>query len=317
MSKHTENQFDFDLSNKQNNDIEKAVNNLWDSVNDIGISRHDAKQAAYAKGLTASHEVNATMGVTSYGSMKDFKSDTRTFLSYCYDKYNICNINQIKPSMCAEFLHEAVEREYAKNTCQGFASSLANIATALDRFAPQLGHNRSAEWEQVIAPCREYIKLEAIEKDTETRAYENPRAIIENLPQDMQIICIMQLNHGLRLADATKITDVNENTLTVHNSKGGQDLQIRLTDNEIKQIKEISNGSMCIKVKQGEYVQALKQACVSAGQEWHGTHGLRHNFAQDRMSELVESGTGYHKALSIVSDEMGHHRPSITLTYLR
>ena len=75
MSKHTENPFsnDFDLSNKQKHDIEKVVNNLCEAANDIGISRYDAKQEAYAKGLTSSHDINATMGVTSYNSMKDFK----------------------------------------------------------------------------------------------------------------------------------------------------------------------------------------------------------------------------------------------------
>ena len=320
MSKHTENPFsnDFDLSNKQKHDIEKIVNNLCEAANDIGISRHDAKQEAYAKGLTSSHDVNATMGVTSYNSMKDFKSDTRTFISYCYDRFNICNINQIKPSMCADFLKEAVEREYAKNSCKGFESSLANIAIAIDRFAPMTGHSRSDEWERAIAPCREMINNDAVVKDAETRAYANPMAIIEKLPPDMQIVANMQLNHGLRLADATKLTDIADNALNVHNSKGGQDLlNIRLSDSEIRQIKEVSGGTMEIKIKQYDYVQALKTACAEAGQEYNGTHGLRHNFAQSRMSELVESGMGYRQALSTVSEEMGHHRPSITLTYLR
>ena len=54
-----------------------------------------------------------------------------------------------------------------------------------------------------------------------------------------------------------------------------------------------------------------------------GIHGLRHTYAQQRMSLLCQefqkgSGLmGRDRALQIVSHEMGHLRPEITLVYLR
>jgi site-specific recombinase XerD len=48
-----------------------------------------------------------------------------------------------------------------------------------------------------------------------------------------------------------------------------------------------------------------------------GIHGLRHNYAQERMEELQGIGFTYKAALSIVSQEMGHFRGEITETYLR
>jgi len=48
----------------------------------------------------------------------------------------------------------------------------------------------------------------------------------------------------------------------------------------------------------------------------NGAHGVRHSFAQERMTELQR----YHpreEALRIVSQEMGHFRPQITEVYLR
>ena len=48
-----------------------------------------------------------------------------------------------------------------------------------------------------------------------------------------------------------------------------------------------------------------------------GAHGVRHSYAQERMSELQKSGMPRDKALEIVSQEMGHFRPEITETYLR
>ncbi|QOX78366.1 site-specific integrase [Trichlorobacter lovleyi] len=48
-----------------------------------------------------------------------------------------------------------------------------------------------------------------------------------------------------------------------------------------------------------------------------GAHGCRHSYAQARMDELQSSGYRYLEALLVVSQEMGHFRPSITEVYLR
>ena len=48
-----------------------------------------------------------------------------------------------------------------------------------------------------------------------------------------------------------------------------------------------------------------------------GAHGLRHSYAQERMRELQAVGLSRETALRTVSQELGHFRPEITLTYLR
>lgn len=48
-----------------------------------------------------------------------------------------------------------------------------------------------------------------------------------------------------------------------------------------------------------------------------GAHGVRHSYAQERMSELQDHGLTRAQALETVSQEMGHFRPDITETYLR
>ena len=47
-----------------------------------------------------------------------------------------------------------------------------------------------------------------------------------------------------------------------------------------------------------------------------GAHGLRHTYAQERMSELQCHMTR-DLALEVVSQELGHFRPEITEVYLR
>ncbi len=49
----------------------------------------------------------------------------------------------------------------------------------------------------------------------------------------------------------------------------------------------------------------------------HGAHGLRHSFAQQRMSVLQQRSYFYRDAFSIVSQLLGHFRSDITEVYLR
>lgn len=48
-----------------------------------------------------------------------------------------------------------------------------------------------------------------------------------------------------------------------------------------------------------------------------GAHGVRHSYAQARMTELQLQGLTREDSLRTVSQEMGHFRPEITETYLR
>jgi integrase len=48
-----------------------------------------------------------------------------------------------------------------------------------------------------------------------------------------------------------------------------------------------------------------------------GAHGLRHSYAQERLRELQARGIPYLTTRSIVSQELGHFRADMVLTYLR
>lgn len=48
-----------------------------------------------------------------------------------------------------------------------------------------------------------------------------------------------------------------------------------------------------------------------------GAHGLRHAYAQQRLSELQGQGKNYAEAREIVSQEMGHFRGDVVEVYLR
>lgn len=49
----------------------------------------------------------------------------------------------------------------------------------------------------------------------------------------------------------------------------------------------------------------------------HGAHGVRHTFAQERMTELQNRGQGYYEARGILAQELGHFRSDVVEVYLR
>ena len=60
---------------------------------------------------------------------------------------------------------------------------------------------------------------------------------------------------------------------------------------------------------------AFSRASVEALGKSRGAHGLRYGYAQTRMRELMHHAE-HRLALAIVSEELGHLRPQITLTYM-
>ena len=60
---------------------------------------------------------------------------------------------------------------------------------------------------------------------------------------------------------------------------------------------------------------SFSRASVEALGKSPGAHGLRYGYAQSRMRELVHHAE-HRLALAIVSEELGHLRPQITLTYM-
>ncbi len=59
---------------------------------------------------------------------------------------------------------------------------------------------------------------------------------------------------------------------------------------------------------------SFSRASMAALGKSKGAHGLRYQYAQSRMRELMHHAE-HHLALAIVAEEMGHLRPDITLTY--
>jgi hypothetical protein len=67
------------------------------------------------------------------------------------------------------------------------------------------------------------------------------------------------------------------------------------------------------------YVEAINRAARVTGQyaPGRGSHGLKHNFAQERYLECINHGLTHEEALQQTSLETSHFRLRETLTYTR
>jgi hypothetical protein len=66
-----------------------------------------------------------------------------------------------------------------------------------------------------------------------------------------------------------------------------------------------------------KYRNELKAAAATSGQLYHGSHGIRWSWAQERHRELQQNGKSYEQTIGKVSVEMGHERADIIEHYLR
>ena len=111
--------------------------------------------------------------------------------------------------------------------------------------------------------------------------------------------------------------------------KGGLIREVLIPKELSNQLEQLRQQSIIIKDRNIHYQQHYN---IGGGKDWsnsfsaaskrtlgwsHGAHGLRHSFAQQRMSELQQQGFLYQDALGIVSQLLGHFRPDITEVYLR
>ena len=65
------------------------------------------------------------------------------------------------------------------------------------------------------------------------------------------------------------------------------------------------------------YRDEIRLACRLLGEDYHGSHGFRWDYAQERFQEVQAAGLTYNEALFQVSEEMGHERADITEHYLK
>jgi hypothetical protein len=278
---------------------------LMSNANGIGTSKTESRNNSRVVGQNGH---NISTKAHSISAIQNLRTVATQYINYVNENYEGRVLQNITPETVRDFIDYKME-SLADSSINTYISELGKIADNLQ----ELGYNGISRKE--IVSYREDLGLE---RTHENRAYDQAEQIVENMLENTPygLSAELQLEAGLRVDDAlnSQKWSINEdNTLTISGSKGGIEYQTApLSDNLIEKVKEAIEQEY--KGNYTEYRETLKE---NTAENWNGTHGLRYNFAQNRMGELQEQGLNYHEALAQTSLELGHSREEITLHYLK
>lgn len=312
-----------------------------------GESRHEMKEGAREElaeqGLSATPENLAQVTpITSYGAAETYGKVWIDFAQYAKEEFGVKDIQNLNSEHAQAYLESKIEDGVKHSYYSKMAAGLEKMGQALDRMAEKNGIERSENLHDGIKATREDAAA-SLDKSSEARAYEQPERLVAAIERDdHRLAGQIQLEAGGRVHEVSQIREtqlrgvqVDPHTgrevgvvhLDAADTKGGHQHDLKLSVETYRQLESEIKNAPTINTKGGEvrafkidkieYSNAVRAAAIATGHKPSGTHGLRHNFAQNRMGELQRSGQTYEAALKSVSKEMGHHRPDITETYTR
>lgn len=297
--------------------------------NSKGADRELVKETLSNAGIpVTSAAIAEKTGIYSVDSMKQYVSTWNQCGQYAREAYGLKSLEQITGPMIADYLDYKIELGNDRDSLNREASALGKLAAALEKW-------NSKDYSQLrvaISVMRCDI-AEAPQKEGYTRAYADPAAIMGSLP-DTKAGLALQLIYesGVRITEGTSITA--SQLLGIGNDphtgksvgvfgyvgKGGKSGLGFLSPSCYQKLASaIEKSGGKFEVGQKAVRTLLEKAALATGQVYdgHGVHGLRWTHAQERIIELQDHGMPRDVALAVVSKEMNHERPEITLLYLR
>jgi len=272
-------------------------------LNGIGESKRDCRREHGQRSIESKHLISPK--IHSMKSMENIRRELTDLGHFAKQTYGLKHLDQIDSSVVRSWLKQ---KDIGYRTASNYLSDLKKVSSYLSITREEIRDIRKE-----LSPILPRPKLE-------TRAYKNIDKL--QVPERIEPAFRMQRDYGLRPGAAVscrivenpknlhtpdgKYTHLKENVLH-YCEKGGKMAQKSLDKGIITSIKKnAQNGKFEVHPK--AYSRAMKKIIEKDGQKFNGVHGIRHNFAQ----KAAET-----KTLLKVSQEMGHVREEITLTYLR
>lgn len=304
------------------------VQQVFQSINEIGSSKHDAKAEARAEGAATWHQVGKELGVYSYSTADAYRDVWRACLDFAKEVVGIKDIEKLSGKAVRAFLVSKVDQGVAHATFGQYAAACEKLEVALNRYA--VGHEtgRVYAFSESIQGARDVaINLERFEG---SRAYaDTDRLVAAVVKERHNLVASIQREGGCRISEANHINhgqlrgvraDLHTGELKGWVSvegKGGKEREIGVYPGTYARLEAAVAGGTRFEFDKDAYRADLKAAAVKTGQDYEGSHGLRWSWAQERHGNLQEGGMTYDQSLSEVSREMGHERGDITEHYLK
>lgn len=301
--------------------MSSQVGFIISKLNGIGSSKSEFRSRNSLRSLDGSRSVSPKIHSFEYKN-EVFRTGCELG-NYARSEFSVKDFTKVDGKVLYSYIDKKIEQGVSRETLQNYCGHLTKIEHGLQQFA----HDHKQEY---VAFDRDDLRVVAetisnLEKsEVVNRAYENPGAIISNLAEKEHIVGQLQLEYGLRVAEATHIksSQLQGNRLT-YQGKGGYERAVQLSSELVRDLRDnMKNGRF--EVSQNEYRNGLKESARIEGESYNGSHGLRYNFAQENYTKELENGIksglkiehANTNALLKTSKDLGHHREEITLRYL-
>jgi len=290
-------------------------------INQIGQSKHSAKEIARQNGAQTWHQVGQHLGVHSYATADAYRDVWRQVAAYTREVFATKDLEKLTSEHIASFLQSKIESGVSRATYQQYSAACQKLESSLNKFAENKGTDRTYDFQPAFAALgQSSAKLQKFEG---ARSYDRPTELISKLVSaSHQIAAKIQNEGGARLRETALIrTDQLIGNNTIHldkvSTKGGKERDIRISPETYLHLQNHISQHGTFKINYNQYRHDLRQAAEETSQKYQGSHGLRWCYAQNRMAELQKNGRTYEQGLSRVSSEMGHVRGDITEHYLQ
>jgi integrase len=320
--------------------INWQVHQIFDKsgINQIGQSKHKAKDAVKsnlgAQGIKPTwHVMGKRLGVYSYRTADLYRDIWKQIGPHVKEHFKIKDFEMLEGRHIRSFLEEKIKSEVAHSTFAQYAAACEKLESALNGFAEATQSGRSYEFTADIKAMRA-VAHDSLARFEGTRAYDNPRALISAISDPAhQLVARIQFESGCRISECTFLSEKNlrgvqpdpvtgqeKGVIFVEKAKGGKSgekfMDVDTYRMLVAQIKGAPAGRF--EVNHDPYRNSLIKAAKKTDQKYTGSHGLRWNFARNRLSEVQRvAGLGDTESLCRVSVELFHERGNITLHYLK
>lgn len=304
------------------------VQQVFQAVNDIGSSKHEAKAEARAEGAITWHFVGKGLGVYSYSTADAYRDVWRACLDYAKKTAGIKNIEKLSGEAVRAFLTSKVDQGVAHATFGQYAAACEKLEVALNRYAEKHGTGLEYAFSKSIQGARDVaVNLERFEG---SRAYVSPDQLVAAVKNGQHnLVASIQREGGCRISEANHISREQLRGLKKDprtgelkgwvfvEGKGGKEREIAISPETYARLVTTVSRGQRFEFDKNAYRADLKTAAVKTGQDYEGSHGLRWSWAQERNHKLQHLGMTYDQTLSQISQEMGHERGDITEHYLK
>lgn len=291
----------------------------------------------------------SSQGIRSFGSWKVYRQESHRFITFMVGKRrsSILNTASVHDDMMAyleERLTHYVEKKRSRQTMETILSALGKFEYAVNYYIevhaleiPRLNTERL----RMDFYSRSRKLLRKSSKFFNNRAYPDPIRLIATIGSGtFQLQASLQFEGGLRCEGVGAPSNRRlKNPLTVEGlhgigndpvtgaavgivasvEKGGKETKHYISVATYRRLEEHIAHHGKLESDYFAYAEAINAAARGTGQyaPGRGSHGLKHNFAQERYLECIAHGMTHEQALQQTSLETSHFRLRETLTYTR